>query len=604
MATEEIITPPDSYSVGGKDTSPFVTLPQVQGHLALLNAFASLKTQVDLLTPTVLEQYKGLPNIVDRAGSSTSQQRWVCFVQLAVERFEVWCLSLTQEDISTFDEEFLPPIDVLMVWHSYMLNPGNYLEDSLRVPMCKYLGPLSPVFSKLLPKLPGLLNQPSSSSRQDNWDRRCSAWPFDPLTSAKQVQHKTFSCPRTKCSNVLTKEYVCFNGTGFLQKEFSAKCSTCNSTITRNHLVLRKLINDLSRESNSDLSHYLAGSLITARNTCDKARGERIKSMLKDVIMKQPHYPGTSVIESVLMDYRATLDRVEGWVTQSFKNEPGVLRMMSTVLDSYRCPNPFSTDLAAAVLRQFDFTSKMKSLPWGLEFKTTEDERPLIHAIARYHSFMNLMASRPGFYVPTLDIDLAWHTHQLSGVQYERDCFEYVGKFIDHDDKVSSLQLGDGFQDTCKAWQHQYGVRYAYCGCPIPDAKSIGQRLSRILNKPTVPVALTDHASDATKALAECTHPSLHSVVTPPTDQYRKKTRRVSSTLEKRSRAEKNEASKMKSDSKAPDDVMTQISSTKWAEGHRSYLQEVPLYFETPVSGCRSFSPPYKVIFYHYLPFF
>ena len=57
------------------------------------------------------------------------------------------------------------------------------------------------------------------------------------------------------------------------------------------------------------------------------------------------------------------------------------------------------------------------------------------------------MASTPGaFLVPTLDIDLAWHTHQLMAnnvsylavfyplvhpPQYSKDTLKYIGRFID-----------------------------------------------------------------------------------------------------------------------------------------------------------------------------
>ena len=42
------------------------------------------------------------------------------------------------------------------------------------------------------------------------------------------------------------------------------------------------------------------------------------------------------------------------------------------------------------------------------------------------------MASHPAtFFVPTLDIDLVWHTHQLISEKYQSDCTTYVGRFID-----------------------------------------------------------------------------------------------------------------------------------------------------------------------------
>ena len=33
--------------------------------------------------------------------------------------------------------------------------------------------------------------------------------------------------------------------------------------------------------------------------------------------------------------------------------------------------------------------------------------------------------------VPTLDIDLVWHTHQLMASRYSVDCEMYVGRYVD-----------------------------------------------------------------------------------------------------------------------------------------------------------------------------
>lgn len=46
--------------------------------------------------------------------------------------------------------------------------------------------------------------------------------------------------------------------------------------------------------------------------------------------------------------------------------------------------------------------------------------------------FLDLTASEPNsFFVPTVDIDLAWHTHQLNSKRYASDCKTYVGYYID-----------------------------------------------------------------------------------------------------------------------------------------------------------------------------
>jgi hypothetical protein len=44
--------------------------------------------------------------------------------------------------VSPFPEnEPLPPLDVLMIWHTYMLSPSKYYQDSeLKYPVIKNLG--------------------------------------------------------------------------------------------------------------------------------------------------------------------------------------------------------------------------------------------------------------------------------------------------------------------------------------------------------------------------------------------------------------------------------------------------------------------------------
>lgn len=92
----------------------------------------------------------------------------------------------------------------------------------------------------------------------------------------------------------------------------------------------------------------------------------------------------------------------------------------------------------------------MHELRWAQPnfFENPEDEIVLKHAIARYHAFvpiftlkvnlsylyrfLDLVASSPkSFFVPTIDIDLAWHTHQLMASKYNKDCRNYVGRFVD-----------------------------------------------------------------------------------------------------------------------------------------------------------------------------
>lgn len=60
------------------------------------------------------------------------------------------------------------------------------------------------------------------------------------------------------------------------------------------------------------------------------------------------------------------------------------------------------------------FTEKMVNFGWTEPGRFEDDQDTLTRCIVRYHAFLDLMSSAPArFVVPTLDIDLAWHTHQL-----------------------------------------------------------------------------------------------------------------------------------------------------------------------------------------------
>jgi Glycine-rich domain-containing protein-like len=95
----------------------------------------------------------------------------------------------------------------------------------------------------------------------------------------------------------------------------------------------------------------------------------------------------------------------------------------------------------------------MRDLHWTEPnyFDKEEPAVALLYAIARYHalvnfehlgsvftvdtdvihSFLDLIASSPStFCVPTLDIDLVWHTHQLIADKYGDDCIRFVKHFI------------------------------------------------------------------------------------------------------------------------------------------------------------------------------
>ncbi|KAK6981762.1 hypothetical protein R3P38DRAFT_3113380 [Favolaschia claudopus] len=299
------------------------------------------------------------------------ESRWPWFVGLAVERFEKWCTALKPSHTEQGLASILPPLDVLMVWHAYLLNPGCYAEDGIRV---KALEGLQQAGEDLAAALS--ISADPSNTRIHNWVEMTST-PFDPFQSAEHLMSRDILCP--KCSTTVQAPYMTVEGTGYLQPGFSLTCTrkTCQFTITLiKRVILRALSLHLSESPLSEAARF-------------------------DSVMTSADY---------------NMDAVRQMLTVSMNDGKFIDRIMSAYVDD----KIFSVELIGAVLRQGSFVTKMHNFQWTRPafFDKFEEQIALHHIIARYHAFMELMSSSPGtFLVPTLDIDLAWHTHQLMARQ-------------------------------------------------------------------------------------------------------------------------------------------------------------------------------------------
>jgi hypothetical protein len=119
--------------------------------------------------------------------------------------------------------------------------------------------------------------------------------------------------------------------------------------------------------------------------------------------------------------------------------------------------------LSAAVERQVSFIDKMESQLW---IRSPALDGTLQRAIDRYSKFLKLLKLYPGtMLVPTLDVDLVWHTHQCSASRYENDTGVLAGCFIDHDDAIPSSRLDDGMEKTKLLFRIRFGREYLVCTC-------------------------------------------------------------------------------------------------------------------------------------------
>ena len=142
------------------------------------------------------------------------------------------------------------------------------------------------------------------------------------------------------------------------------------------------------------------------------------------------------------------------------KEKIAVRRMMSRYWEN---SSPFALDLVGAVIRQGSFIEKMHSIDWIHSPAATSTMKRLLTKYSRY--FAILAAYPTQVAVPTLDVDLAWHTHQLSPLTYYAYSVLQTQKFIDHDDKIEETKLSSAFEWTSKTYQKMFNELYSECTC-------------------------------------------------------------------------------------------------------------------------------------------
>lgn len=75
----------------------------------------------------------------------------------------------------------------------------------------------------------------------------------------------------------------------------------------------------------------------------------------------------------------------------------------------------------------------------------------------RQDSVASSSTSSMRYLVPTPEIDLFWHTHQLTPQAYARWCDENLGFQVNHDDTLSEDKLKDSRKFTSSLWSTKYG---------------------------------------------------------------------------------------------------------------------------------------------------
>ncbi|XP_050211883.1 glycine-rich domain-containing protein 1-like [Mercurialis annua] len=159
-------------------------------------------------------------------------------------------------------------------------------------------------------------------------------------------------------------------------------------------------------------------------------------------------------------------DQTEEIWNQMYPDEPYELNMNIQISSATDRSISTTYDLISAVKRQSSFYYQVSG-------SYMNDDAYLEGSVARYRGFLHLIKRNQEralgeFCVPTYDIDLIWHAHQLQPVAYCEDLVGMMGRVLDHDDtdsdRAKGHKLDTGFSGTTKQWEDTFGSRYCRAG--------------------------------------------------------------------------------------------------------------------------------------------
>ncbi|KAK5125535.1 hypothetical protein LTR85_000646 [Meristemomyces frigidus] len=558
---------------------------QCIAHLKVLECFYRLRQQIGST-----DGLYGIENsVVTAAGLSPNsetanaelltklgEKRWAIYVARAVDRFDKWIVSVVPGAqavrISTlvtegpqgtlcepmddkplhFDRDNMPPADVLMVWHAYMLNPRAYLEDCLRWGRMR-------LWHTSFPWQAGVdcINSETfvweAGDGAEDVFRHMTGLPYDNLAMTGPKVLKCPGCdvdtpaPWTTCSNnVPTGSFpshkalgvaiddMLSSGTGYCDKNFLTPCSACGTDITHERLKAAKFCNDVKRLLSPD-NVPMGGTLLGLEGIPWKAAGQKdISTMeitettnkllyegLGELILRQKDLGGKGgsqsmegirdLVEQALQN-RTYIRKVRKSLSQRLLRAEriAIRRMMSRYWEN---SSPFALDLVGAVVRQGSFIEKMHNIDW---LHSPALPSTMKRLVTKYERFVAIMGGSPmRMAVPTLDVDLAWHTHQLNPYSYLQYTIKCTRQFVDHDDKIAETTLNTSFEWTSSQYQKLYKEPYSECTCWYCEAvrESHTSAASRLFN--TQSNKVNDQLHDVEQDPRKSVHISTHNAVRP-----------------------------------------------------------------------------------------
>ena len=332
-----------------------------------------------------------------------------------------------------------------MVWHSHRLNPRIYLEDCLRhgrINLWRSSFPWLPVNSSIDDTT--FTYNPNGASRHNFSRSTLLAWINEQDQMIEAVS--CFNCKSAmQCPWTTLHEFSENGGSvaavlargrqdidrGLSSKDFEFKCRHCQSINNHQTMRLKKFHDDAMDLIEADVA--LPGTILSLDGraiTWFKPPGtldprtfpnRLVKLTDVDKILRQNEHNRATVdlvrqtVEDGIRSKEMLSTTVSGLKKDRLQRTERVAirRMLSRYWEN---SSPFGIDLVGAVVRQGRFIDKMHTIDW---LHSPALRSTVNRILVRYDRFLGLMRKYPGkIIVPTLDIDLAWHSTYLRGLSF------------------------------------------------------------------------------------------------------------------------------------------------------------------------------------------
>lgn len=373
-----------------------------------------------------------------------------------------------------------------------MLNPRSFLEDTLRCGLSQLWSSGMP-WHVISPAIDADFNYNVSDQTKANWaastgrnwdnleDSMVKVMKCPACTTELEVPWTT--CGADEASNKGSRGPGLM-GNGYGDGDLKWACLGCATSIDKKILAVAKFARDAQSLIVNDVP--MPGTIlepakgkpasIMAITSSATPRTFPNRMIRKRLMVQVAELTRPGMLPAPTMDtVREMIEKVinEGAAIREINSVPhvGITRlapesriclrkMMSRYWENF---SPFALDLAGAIMRQGVFTAKMVQIDW---LHSPACRETMGRLTTKYARFVTLMRTYPTkTCVPTLDVDLAWHTHQLSPSAYYRYTTGQTDKFIDHDDKIDEDKLSEAFEWTMQVYQDRYREVYSECTC-------------------------------------------------------------------------------------------------------------------------------------------